>query len=129
MVTLLVSRREGRLHGGPKGKREALSHDDEGEKEPEEGRKAAGGQSRFLLLGAGNVLFHVVQRTLGDSLLENQILQLMPVAAVLDAGGDLTEAVQEDLVIAAVVFVVPAGGSRASGGEGNGKHASCRSLR
>lgn len=64
------------------------------------------------------MLLHVVQRALRDSLLEDQVLQLMPVAAVLDAGRDLTEAVQEDLIVATVVFVIPAGDSRASGGEG-----------
>lgn len=70
------------------------------------GRKAAICWS-FLLLGTGNVLFHVVKRTLGDSLLENQILQLVPIAVVLDASGYFTEAVQEDFIIAAVIFIIP----------------------
>lgn len=74
------------------------------------------------------MFLHVVQRTLGDSLLENQVLQLMPVAAALDAGCDLAEAVQEDFIVATVVFIVPAGESRASGGEGNDKRAPWRSL-
>lgn len=53
------------------------------------------------------MLLHIVKCALGDSLLENQVLQLMPVAVVLDAGCYLTEAVQEDFIIATVVFIIP----------------------
>lgn len=39
----------------------------------------------------------------------------MPIAAVLDASCDLTEAVQEDFIIATVVFIVPGAKSRDPG--------------
>ena len=95
--------------GGPR-KAEGWQ-DDEGEKEP---GRAEGGRS-CLLLGTGNVLLHVVQGTLGDALLQNQILQLMPIAVVLDAGCNFTEAVQEDLIITTVIFIIPGGKSKDPG--------------
>lgn len=53
------------------------------------------------------MLLHVIKCILGNSLLENQILQLVPIAVVLDAGCYFTEAVQEDFVIATVIFIIP----------------------
>lgn len=50
---------------------------------------------------------HVVQSTLCDSFLENEIFQLMAVAVVFDSRGDFAEAIQEHFVICAVLFVVP----------------------
>lgn len=52
----------------------------------------------------------------------------MPIAAVLDASCDLTEAVQEDFIVATVVFIIPGVQSRAPGCEGDDKRASCCSL-
>lgn len=60
-----------------------------------------------LLLGTGDMLFHVVQGILGDSLLQDEVLQLMTIAVVLDTGSNLAEAIQEDFVIPTVVFIVP----------------------
>lgn len=64
---------EGDPQEGQRGLCEALGYNDKGEKEPEEGKKTAI-LIEFSLLGTGNVFFHIVQCTLGDSLLENQIL-------------------------------------------------------
>lgn len=62
---------------------------------------------RALLLGTGDMLFHVVQGTLSDSLLQDEVLQLMTIAVVLDTGSNLAEAIQEDFVIPTMVFIVP----------------------
>lgn len=59
------------------------------------------------ILGTGDMLFHVVQGTLGDSLLQDEVLQLMTIAVVLDTGSNLAEAIQEDFVIPTMVFIVP----------------------
>lgn len=53
------------------------------------------------------MLFHVVQGILGDSLLQDEILQLMTIAVVLDTGSNFAEAIQEDFVIPTMVFIVP----------------------
>lgn len=53
------------------------------------------------------MLFHVVQGTLGDSLLQDEVLQLMTIAVVLDTSSNLAEAIQEDFVIPTMVFIVP----------------------
>lgn len=53
------------------------------------------------------MLFHVVQGTLSDSLLQDEVLQLMTIAVVLDTGSNLAEAIQEDFVIPTMVFIVP----------------------
>lgn len=50
---------------------------------------------------------HVVQRTLRDSFLENEIFQLMAIAVVFDPCGDFAEAIQKHFVVCAVLFVVP----------------------
>ena len=53
------------------------------------------------------MFLHVVQGTLADPLLEDEVLQLMAVAVVLDSRSDLAEAVEEDLVIRTVLLIVP----------------------
>lgn len=60
-----------------------------------------------LLLGTGDVLFHVVQGILGDSPLQDEVLQLMTIAVVLDASSNFAEAIQEDFVISTMVFIIP----------------------
>lgn len=62
-----------------------------------------------ILFGAGDMFLHVVQSTLSDPLLQDQVLELMAVAVVLDAGSDLAEAVQEDLIVCAMLLIIPAG--------------------
>lgn len=62
-----------------------------------------------LLLGTGDMLFHVVQGILGDPLLQDEILQLMTIAVVLDTSSNFAEAIQEDFVISTMVFIVPRG--------------------
>lgn len=75
VVTLTVSQKGRETPRRAKGNHEALCQANGGEKEQGrmEGRQPLG-RSCFLLLGTGNVLFHVVKCTLGDALLENQIL-------------------------------------------------------
>lgn len=53
------------------------------------------------------MFLHVVQGTLGDPLLEDEVFQLMAVAVVFDSGCDFAEAVEEDLVICTVLLIVP----------------------
>lgn len=60
-----------------------------------------------LLLGTGDMFFHVVQSILGDSLLQDEILQLVSIAVVLDTSSNFAETIQEDFVIPTVVFIVP----------------------
>lgn len=59
------------------------------------------------LLGAGDVFLHVVQGILCDTLLQDEVFQLVSVAVVLDAGCDLTETVQEHFIISAVFIIIP----------------------
>ena len=70
------------------------------------------------------MFLHVVQGTLADSLLEDQVLQLMAVAVVLDSRCDLAEAVEEDLVVRTVLLVVPGG----KGGERRTRECCCRTT-
>lgn len=61
----------------------------------------------YLLFGMWNMLLHIVQSTLCDSLLENKIFQLVAVAVVFDSSSDLAEAIQKHFVISTVLFIVP----------------------
>lgn len=53
------------------------------------------------------MLLHVVQCILCDSFLENQIFQLMAIAVVFDSSSNFTEAIQKDLVVRTVLFIIP----------------------
>lgn len=53
------------------------------------------------------MFLHVVQSTLSDSLLENEIFQLVAVAVIFDSSSDFTEAIQEHFVIGTVLFIIP----------------------
>lgn len=53
------------------------------------------------------MFLHVVQGALSDSLLQDQVLQLVAIAVVLDASSDLTEAVQKDLIVRTVLLIIP----------------------
>lgn len=70
--TLVLSRRKGRPPRKAKGSNYAKMMEEEGTRTREEKQSLC--QSRFLLFGTGNVLFHVVKCILGDALLENQVL-------------------------------------------------------
>lgn len=62
---------------------------------------------RHLLFGIWDMFLHVVQCTLCDSLLENKIFELMPVAVIFDTSSDFTEAVQKHFVICTVLLIIP----------------------
>lgn len=53
------------------------------------------------------MFLHVVQCTLCDSLLENEIFQLMAIAVIFDTSSNFTEAIQKHFVIRTVLLVVP----------------------
>lgn len=53
------------------------------------------------------MFLHVVQSTLRDAFLENEILQLMAVDIIFDPGSNFTEAIQKHFVICAVLLVIP----------------------
>lgn len=53
------------------------------------------------------MFLHVVQRTLCDSFLENEIFQLMTVAVIFDSSSDFTEAIQKHLLICTMLLVIP----------------------
>ena len=61
----------------------------------------------LLLFCTGNVLFHVVKGILRNSLLKDEIFQLMAVAVVLYTRCYFTEAVQENFIISAVLLIIP----------------------
>jgi len=61
----------------------------------------------FILLSTGDMFLHIVQSTLGDALLQDEVFQLMAVTIVLDSCSYFTEAVQEDLVICTVLLIIP----------------------
>lgn len=53
------------------------------------------------------MLLHVVQGILGNSLLQDEVLQLVTVAVVLDTCSNFAEAIQEDFVVPTMVFIIP----------------------
>lgn len=53
------------------------------------------------------MLLHVVKSVLCDSLLENQVFQLMTIAVVFDPSSDFAETVQKHFVVGTVLFIVP----------------------
>lgn len=53
------------------------------------------------------MFLHVVQSTLSDSLLENEIFQLVAVAVIFDSSSNFAEAIQEHFVIGTVLFIIP----------------------
>lgn len=60
-----------------------------------------------LLLGIGDMFLHVVQCTLRDSFLENEIFQLMAVVVIFDPSSDFAETIQKHFVVCTVLLVVP----------------------
>lgn len=63
--------------------------------------------SQHSLFGIGDVFFHVVQCTLCDPLLKNEVLQLVTVTVILDTSGDFAKAVQEHFIICTVLLIIP----------------------
>lgn len=53
------------------------------------------------------MFLHIVQSTLCNSLLQDEVFKLMTIAVVLDSCSYFTEAVQEDFVICAVLLIIP----------------------
>lgn len=60
-----------------------------------------------LLFGIGDMFLHVVQCTLCDSFLEDQVFQLMAIAIVLDPRSNLAKAVQKDLIVCTMLLIIP----------------------
>lgn len=60
------------------------------------------------------MFLHVVQCTLSDALLKNEVFELMAVAVVFNSSCDFTETVQKHLVFCAVLLVVPENKPRTS---------------
>ncbi len=53
------------------------------------------------------MFLHIVQSTLGDALLQDEVFQLMSITIILDSSSYFTEAVQKDLVICTVLLIIP----------------------